>query len=602
MAGGGGLPDKYDRPAAFVFVFNLVIGAGALALPVAFSNAGLLLAACFLALIAFVAWICTTYMVEAMNVGSILEVKRREMEAMKKAQLVEDEREKAEADACSREDLPNLSNKAGAHAATIQASPYRIVEDDSHLYGTFIDQEGLPEGMLDDARDPLIHSKINTNMSGHSSDEEDKDKEKAPLRRMEGGKHAIANEEEEEERQGNTPDSDQVSNAGDEDKEEHGIVHQLEMGALAELILGPVGKVVFYVVLIIYLYGDLSIYCVAVPSSLLAVTGPLTFVHLSSTATYYLYWLIFGLVLVPLVFFNFQKTKLLQAATMIMRFLAFSLMIILPIIYIIHRQEVYVPTVKELVNPAALFSLYGTAIYSFMCHHSLPSILFPVRRKRHLSSLLALDFLAVYSIYVVLAVVAILAFGRDPHSICQDNLPCSIQPLYTENFDTYSVRPIGWYIALFPVFTLSTNFPLIAMTLRNNLMTLIPVGLHWPIFLRRVVFALLATVPPLIIAAITTNVDELVSFTGSFGGLGIMFFFPTILIVVGRYRFTLPPKQSPLRSALGHPLIAALVLLFACICLVLTILSQSYRLWLAMPEILNEGHYYLNRMGWSIRI
>jgi hypothetical protein len=69
---------------------------------------------------------------------------------------------------------------------------------------------------------------------------------------------------------------------------------------------------------------------------------------------------------------------------------------------------------------------------------------------------------------------------------------CTIQQLITLNYASYDIRPIAIFLTLFPVFTLSSNFPLIAITLRNNLMILIPYGQSHP-QLRQIAFALLAT-------------------------------------------------------------------------------------------------------------
>ena len=51
---------------AFVYIFNLIVGVGALALPKAFSNAGLVLGTILLILLCFVSYMTTTYMIEAM--------------------------------------------------------------------------------------------------------------------------------------------------------------------------------------------------------------------------------------------------------------------------------------------------------------------------------------------------------------------------------------------------------------------------------------------------------------------------------------------------------------------------------------------------------
>ena len=50
----------------FVYIFNLIIGVGALTLPKAFSNAGLVLGTILIFLLCFVSYMTATYMIEAM--------------------------------------------------------------------------------------------------------------------------------------------------------------------------------------------------------------------------------------------------------------------------------------------------------------------------------------------------------------------------------------------------------------------------------------------------------------------------------------------------------------------------------------------------------
>jgi hypothetical protein len=52
--------------------------------------------------------------------------------------------------------------------------------------------------------------------------------------------------------------------------------------------------------------------------------------------------------------------------------------------------------------------------------------------------------------------------------------------------------------------------------------------------LRRCIFALVAVIPPIGVAFGTTQVDLLVGITGAYAGLGIMFFFPAILVLFAR--------------------------------------------------------------------
>lgn len=55
MAGGPSDGSTYSKKTAFVYIFNLIVGVGALALPYGFSKAGLVLGLLFLAAIGFLA-------------------------------------------------------------------------------------------------------------------------------------------------------------------------------------------------------------------------------------------------------------------------------------------------------------------------------------------------------------------------------------------------------------------------------------------------------------------------------------------------------------------------------------------------------------------
>jgi len=312
------------------------------------------------------------------------------------------------------------------------------------------------------------------------------------------------------------------------------ISKRVEVSQLAGIFLGEWGQRFFFIVMFIYLYGDLAIYAVAIPQSLLQATSgwknnstdQKVWRNFTEIEVYYLFLAVFAVVLVPLTFFDFQKTRYLQICTLVIRNISLFGMIILATIYD-GEGEGHVPN-GAWFNWIGFPDIFGTAIYAFMCHHSLPSIVTPIENQKKVKFMMLLDNLFVLVTYLLLCWTAIWAFGDVTNQKCDTNPgpPCMLQKLYTMNFASYKIKPIAIFLVLFPVFTLSTNFPLIAITLRNNLMLLIPYKkdvLHPTA--RRIIFALIATIPPLCIAFSTQKVDALVSITGAYAGLGIMFFF-----------------------------------------------------------------------------
>jgi amino acid permease len=112
----------------------------------------------------------------------------------------------------------------------------------------------------------------------------------------------------------------------------YAITTRTELGLMAEQFLGPIGKYIFFVFMIIYLFGDLAIFAVSVPATILKATGTIS--GLTREVTHSIYVAIFGLIVIPFSFFNFQKTKYLQIFTLVTRNVALASMILLSIIFI----------------------------------------------------------------------------------------------------------------------------------------------------------------------------------------------------------------------------------------------------------------------------
>ncbi|CDQ80612.1 unnamed protein product [Oncorhynchus mykiss] len=114
------------------------------------------------------------------------------------------------------------------------------------------------------------------------------------------------------------------------------IVERVEMGQMASMFFNKVGVNMFYICMVVYLYGDLAIYAAAVPISLMEVAcgnhscsagsvkyddtdlcwGPVT-----RKDAYKVFLSIFTVMLGPFVFFDAQKTKYLQILTSLMRWI-----------------------------------------------------------------------------------------------------------------------------------------------------------------------------------------------------------------------------------------------------------------------------------------
>ena len=185
--------------------------------------------------------------------------------------------------------------------------------------------------------------------------------------------------------------------------------------------------------------------------------------------------------------------------------------------------------------------LFGVSIYSFMCQHSLPGMITPMRTKKNIFILLFFEFVVILAFYLLIAYTGAFTY---PYNALNDVYTLNFFVQFSRNVPVLQqvLAVLGYYLALFPVFTLSTNFPIISITLRENLKALFlqlfkrwrgEEPFHWA--LNRLFFPLLAIIPAIAIAFGTTNVQLLVSITGSFPGIGVQYIIPVTLAFAGKY-------------------------------------------------------------------
>ena len=178
-----------------------------------------------------------------------------------------------------------------------------------------------------------------------------------------------------------------------------------------------------------------------------------------------------------------------------------------------------------------------------MCHHSIPSIIAPIRSKNKLKSLFAYDYICIALFYLLLALTAVFTFS-------------TFEDLYTLNFGpaTRSKHPevnvprgLDYFIALFPVFTSSSSFPIIGITLRNNLETVLRSCMR---IQRKQRFALVIFVLllPCIVSLVTEDISFLVGFTGSYAGVAVQYVIPALLVYNARRQ-----AQLKLRRPIDFP-------------------------------------------------
>ncbi|OQS02085.1 hypothetical protein THRCLA_05511 [Thraustotheca clavata] len=462
MAGGSvDAGSSYSPSTGFVFLFNLIVGAGALTIPHSFAQVGLLYGTGALCLLALVSYISATFVIEAIaGVNALRRLKN--------------------------ESVP-MNVKQGS-VTVVMTKQAKLPSDEG--------AESVPF---------LIHT--------------------------EG-------------------ESDYVSGL------HFDVSEKIEFAAIANELFTHRGLIAFYICTIAYLYGDLSIYAVAIPKSLREIICPrpsmnMTVwdcpdVSLTSSQLYRVLVAAFGVSLGSFVFGHLHKTTCIQLITTVMRHVSFALMIILVIIGIFRGEGRSVADVVSHEDLLSLPDFFGVIIYSFMCHHSIPGIIAPISKKRTVGIILLYAFITSLLVYVTLSITATFRFQ-----------PTDIQDVYTLNFNNYPIRFFAYFLSLFPVFTLSTTFPIICITLRENLHTLFkgepnsPTNDHF--FTPTKVYALAALLPPLAIAMCTEDVGMLVGITGAYAGLGIQWVIPSFFVYCLRKRLVVVQNQLKLSSLPKNP-------------------------------------------------
>lgn len=323
------------------------------------------------------------------------------------------------------------------------------------------------------------------------------------------------------------------------------VTEKYELGQMGVLLTPKFCQIIIYLTLCLYLFGDLAIYavvfgrtcshvfCAFKPLNGTARNGVLDDNDIcnndSDLTVIDVYRICVGVFIAcvgPFAFFNLQKTKLLQFFTLALRWLAFFIMLIWSM-YLLFTQgrEGY----PKAVVAKELPTLFGALVYSFMCQHSIPGLFFPIKQKDHLRYLVPIDFGVAILFYLSLCATAIFAFEK-------------IETLYTLNFwnitfdlhDLDFLKILAYYLAFFPAFTLTTNYPLLAITLRNNFRALILKDAPKKWYLDHLLFPLIIIVPPTVLALAVSNLSLLLGIIGAYCGTSVQYLIPCLLVQFAR--------------------------------------------------------------------
>uniref|UniRef100_A0A8C4WMK5 Amino acid transporter transmembrane domain-containing protein n=1 Tax=Gopherus evgoodei TaxID=1825980 RepID=A0A8C4WMK5_9SAUR len=232
----------------------------------------------------------------------------------------------------------------------------------------------------------------------------------------------------------------------------------------------------------------------------------------------------FVLLIGPFAFFSIQKNKFIQLFATIVSFSVFCIMFIMALHLLAVGRGKGNPA---LANISALPNIFGACSLVAVSHATLPHIIPPILNKANLGLGIAIVFIVVGAFYALLSLTIMFTFEND-----------KIQEIVLLNFLDCSIVPgvfFIYFLGLYTTFKVSAIFPLNAVALRDNIWAMFSsfqCSRIWAV--ERLLFPLLAIIPPTVIAVVTENIEVIVGITGSYAATTIQFIIPPLLVHYSR--------------------------------------------------------------------
>nr|CCA14379.1 conserved hypothetical protein [Albugo laibachii Nc14] len=311
---------------------------------------------------------------------------------------------------------------------------------------------------------------------------------------------------------------------------------------VGEIFAGEFGKYTVQLVITLYGIGSLWSYASIFASSLASIIMtqimdiPCDVYGLPSSSclnAYYLLMVFFGVIVISIVILNLSEQANVQKILCFYRVLAFSLMLgtILGKLYSDGGEAVWV-RYKQIggYNWQHFGKGFGPTLLALNCHYNMPDVLQPLYPKMFARDTAFSALLISGTFYLLLGVLGALTF---------DN----VNPLVSLMWSNYTGCGNGWapcdstqasqlalsmlgavlkfIILLFPVVNVISTYPMVGVTIGDNLLSCMPKSLAAPLGpkVARNVCRLLVSIPPLILAMVFKQLDFIFSIAGILGFL-----------------------------------------------------------------------------------
>eukprot|EP01137_Pigoraptor_chileana_P006741 Opistho-2@51389 len=245
----------------------------------------------------------------------------------------------------------------------------------------------------------------------------------------------------------------------------------------------------------------------------------------SCKRSYYIAVAVYACIVVPLTLLDVAEQMYVQAALTVYRFSSFIVMIITVCIAMAHQPALVREQAKEDYGFkfSGFVAAFTSSIVALNFHYNMPDVIQPVRDKKRLRLVISASLITATTFYIVIGSLCAIYFGENTNEII------------TKNWSAYTGCGDGWekcsssgrsakaivvqlWVLLFPICDMVSVYPLIGITLSNNLMEMVPASmkLRYSPRVLRIATRLGSTIIPLILGAAVGSLSTIFEFAGLF--------------------------------------------------------------------------------------
>jgi hypothetical protein len=116
--------------------------------------------------------------------------------------------------------------------------------------------------------------------------------------------------------------------------------------------------------------------------------------------------------------------------------------------------------------------VFGGTVFVFIFHHSISGIVYPIRPQSEIRPMFLYSHIIGAVLLGIEGLLAYLAFSGLPNDCSTHIYPCKIEDLFNKNF--VNIPVVGPLCNFYPMLNVS-SVPVLTITLRNNLMQVVPI-------------------------------------------------------------------------------------------------------------------------------